>query len=63
MAGEPGRAAVGLLDLGEPPIDRVALAQGLGLAAVRCADAEGFDDAFAGAMTATGPMPIEVVLA
>jgi acetolactate synthase-1/2/3 large subunit len=61
-AGAPGRAAAGLLNLGEPRIDWVSLAKGLGLPAVRCPDAESFDTAFAAAMAQTGPSLIEVVL-
>jgi acetolactate synthase-1/2/3 large subunit len=62
-AGAPGAAAASLLDLGDPRIDWVKLASGLGLAAVRAETAEGFDAAFAAAMAQTGPSLIEVVLA
>ena len=58
-----GPAASGLLDLGDPRIDWVSLASGLGLPAVRCATAESFDAAFAAAMAQTGPSLIEVQLA
>jgi acetolactate synthase-1/2/3 large subunit len=61
-AGAPGKAAASLLDLGSPRIDWVKLASGLGLAAVRCETAEGFDAAFAGAMGQRGPSLIEVAL-
>ena len=61
-AGKPGKAAASLLDLGEPRIDWVKLASGLGLAAVRCETAESFDATFAAAMSQTGPSLIEVAL-
>jgi acetolactate synthase-1/2/3 large subunit len=62
-AGAPGRSAGSLLDLGNPRIDWVSLAQGLGLLARRCEDAAAFDAAFAAAMAQTGPNLIEVKLA
>ncbi|HEX7885567.1 MAG TPA: acetolactate synthase large subunit [Phenylobacterium sp.] len=58
-AGEAGPSARKLLDLGEPNIDWVPLAKGLGLPAVSCSSAEDFDKAFAGAMAQRGPMFIE----
>ena len=61
-AGKPGAAAASLLDLGDPRLDWVALATGMGLPAVRCATAESFDAAFAAAMAQTGPSFIEVAL-
>jgi acetolactate synthase-1/2/3 large subunit len=61
-AGKPGAAAASLLDLGDPRIDWIALASGLGVPAVRCDTAEAFDAAFAGAMGQKGPTLIEVAL-
>jgi acetolactate synthase-1/2/3 large subunit len=61
-SGEPGPAAASLLDLGNPRIDWVSLARGLGLAAERCETAERFDGVFASAMGNKGPMLIEVAL-
>ena len=58
-AGEAGPSARKLLDLGEPNIDFVSVARGLGLPAVSCSTAEDFDKAFAGAMGQRGPMFIE----
>lgn len=58
-AGEAGPSARKLLDLGDPNIDFVAVARGLGLPAVSCATAEEFEKAFAGAMGQRGPMFIE----
>jgi acetolactate synthase-1/2/3 large subunit len=62
-AGKAGPAAAGLLDLGDPRIDWVSLASGLGVPAVRCATAERFDAALAAAMGQKGPMLIEAQLA
>jgi acetolactate synthase-1/2/3 large subunit len=61
-AGEPGPAARTLLNLGDPVIDWVSLAKGLGAPATRCDTAEAFDAAFAAAMAQSGPTLIEAVL-
>ncbi|MDR3509971.1 MAG: acetolactate synthase large subunit, partial [Caulobacteraceae bacterium] len=61
-AGKPGAAASSLLDLGEPRIDWVGLASSLGVPAVRCDTAEGFDAAFSAAMGGKGPTLIEVAM-
>lgn len=58
-AGKAGPSARKLLDLGDPNIDWVPLAKGLGLPAVSCTTAEDFEKAFAGAMAQRGPMFIE----
>jgi acetolactate synthase-1/2/3 large subunit len=55
-------AAAALLDLGNPVIDWVALARGMGVEAVRAATAEQFDDCLAAAMRQRGPILIEAVL-
>jgi acetolactate synthase-1/2/3 large subunit len=61
-AGEPGPASSKLLELGNPTIDWVSLAKGLGVPAVRCQTAETFDAAFARAMAEPGPSLIEAVV-
>ena len=58
-AGEAGPSARKLLDLGDPNIDFVSVAKGLGLPSVSCSTAEEFEKAFAGAMAQRGPMLIE----
>ena len=58
-AGAPGPAAEKLLGLGDPRLDWVSLAKGLGLPATRCETAEAFDAAFARAMAEPGPCLIE----
>ena len=61
-AGEPGPAASKLLGLGDPAIDFVSVAKGLGVPAVRCDTAEAFDAAFARAMAEPGPSLIEAAV-
>ncbi len=61
-ANQAGVAAGRLLDLGDPRIDWVSLARGMGVPGVRCAAAEEFDQAFARAMRESGPQLIEVAL-
>ncbi|MFI4936557.1 MAG: thiamine pyrophosphate-dependent enzyme, partial [Caulobacterales bacterium] len=61
-AGNPGPAAQRLLGLGDPTIDWVSLAKGLGVPAVRCETAETFETAFARAMAETGPALIVAVV-
>ncbi|WP_309604554.1 acetolactate synthase large subunit [Phenylobacterium sp.] len=61
-AGAAGPQAARLLGLGDPVLDWVSLAKGLGLPAVRCATAEDFEKAFAAAMAQRGPMFIEAVI-
>jgi acetolactate synthase-1/2/3 large subunit len=61
-AGAPGPAAGSLLSLGDPAIDWVSLAKGLGVPGRRCDTAEAFDTAFAAAMAEPGPKLIEAVV-
>jgi acetolactate synthase-1/2/3 large subunit len=61
-AGQAGPSASKLLDLGDPRIDWVSLAKGLGVPAVRCATAEEFEAAIAAAMGQRGPMFIEAAI-
>jgi acetolactate synthase-1/2/3 large subunit len=61
-SGNPGPSASKLLDLGDPNIDWVSVAKGLGVSAVRCETAEDFDAAFARAMNEPGPHFIEAAI-
>jgi acetolactate synthase I/II/III large subunit len=61
-AGDAGPQAAKLLGLGDPTLDWVPLAKGLGVPAVRCTTAEEFEAAFAAAMAQRGPMFIEAVI-
>jgi acetolactate synthase I/II/III large subunit len=61
-AGNPGPRALSMFDLGDPKLDWVQLAQGLGVEATRAETAEEFSDQFGDAMKSRGPRLIEVVL-
>jgi acetolactate synthase-1/2/3 large subunit len=61
-AGEAGPAASKLLGLGDPSIDWVSLAKGLGVPGTRCQTAEAFDAAFGRAMSEPGPKLIEAAI-
>ena len=57
-----GPGALSMLDIGNPALDWVALATGMGVEAVRVDSIDALDDAFASAMRARGPRLIEAVL-
>jgi acetolactate synthase I/II/III large subunit len=57
-----GPKALSMLDLHNPVLDWVALAQGMGVEASRAETAEAFADQFAAAMAGRGPRLIEAVL-
>jgi acetolactate synthase-1/2/3 large subunit len=61
-AGNPGRKALDMLDLGNPDIDWVGLARSLGVPGARVDDMDGFNRRFAEGLAAPGPFIIEVVL-
>jgi len=61
-AGNPGRKALDMLDLGRPDIDWVALAKSLGVPGARVTTMEEFNHRFAGGVAEPGPYLIEVVL-
>jgi acetolactate synthase-1/2/3 large subunit len=61
-SGNPGPSASKLLDLGDPKIDWVSIARGMGVEAVRCETAEAFEAAFAHAMSEPGPHFIEAAI-
>jgi acetolactate synthase-1/2/3 large subunit len=58
-AGEPGRNARRMLDLDEPAIDWVHLAQGMGVEAARADDTARFNDLLRSAIARRGPFLIE----
>ena len=60
VGARPGRNVARMFDLVEPRLDWVALAQGHGVAAVRCVTTEEFVAAFGGAMAQRGPYLIAV---
>ena len=57
-----GPRALSMLDLHNPELDFVKLAEGMGVEASRAETIEAFDDQFADAMSGRGPRLIEVVV-
>jgi acetolactate synthase-1/2/3 large subunit len=62
VGAESGPQALSMLDLGNPDLDWVSLATGMGVDAVRADTAEAFEVAFGAAMAQRGPRLIEAVL-
>ncbi len=60
--GSPGPKAASSLDIGNPEMDFVALAQGMGMSAVTVATAEEFSAALADAMAKRGPNLIDALV-
>jgi acetolactate synthase I/II/III large subunit len=61
-AGNPGRKALDMLDLGHPDLDWVGLARAMGVPGARVATMSEFNRCLAGGISAPGPFLIEVVL-
>ncbi|MFM8626850.1 MAG: acetolactate synthase large subunit [Actinomycetota bacterium] len=61
-AGAPGEKARAMLDLSDPTIDWVQIAQGMGVEAVRAETPESFEAAFSSAVRQRGPRLIEARL-
>jgi acetolactate synthase-1/2/3 large subunit len=61
-AGAPGPKALSLLDLGNPAIDFVKIAEGMGVPARRVTTAEKFAEALTSAFAEPGPHLIEAVI-
>ena len=61
-AGNPGPGALNLLDLSNPDLDWVKIAEGMGVAASRAEDQDAFNMQFADAMKQKGPRLIEAVI-
>jgi len=62
VGAQPGPQALRNYSIGDPDLDFVALARGLGVAAARVATADEFNTRFAAAMAESGPKLIEVPL-
>ena len=62
VGADAGPGALSMLDIGNPSLDWVAVATGMGVEAARVDSLEAFDDAFASAMRSPGPRLIEAVL-
>ncbi|XOV81781.1 MAG: acetolactate synthase large subunit [bacterium] len=61
-AVNPGRKAMDMMELTRPDLDWVALAQGMGVDAVRADSAQAFNQALIAALAHNGPNLIEAVL-
>jgi acetolactate synthase-1/2/3 large subunit len=61
-AGEPGRKALDMLNLDNPSLNWVSLANGMGVTAISVRTAEDFSRALADSMREKGPRLIEVVM-
>src|SRR5271167_2976306 len=61
-AGNPGRKALDMLDLGHPDLDWVALAKGMGVPGARVATMDEFNLRLAEGIATPGPFLVEVVL-
>jgi acetolactate synthase-1/2/3 large subunit len=62
VGADAGPQALSMLDIGNPDLDWVSLATGMGVEAVRVDTIDAFHDAFASAMAQSGPRLIEAVL-
>ena len=62
VGAHPGPKALEMLDLTNPLLDFVALAQGLGVVATRATTAEEFSEQLATAFATPGPHLIEAIL-
>ncbi len=60
VGANPGRTALDMMDLGNPDLDFVALARGMGVEAARAESCEQFADLFAQSLRVKGPFLIEL---
>ncbi len=61
VGANPGRVALDMMDLGNPDLGWVKLAQGMGVEAAQATSVKEFTDLFAQANTARGPFLIELL--
>ena len=62
VGANPGRVAMDMMDLGNPDLDWVALARGMGVDGARAETMEAFADVFAQANARPGPFVVELVI-
>ena len=62
VGANPGRTAMDMMDIGNPDLDWVRLAGGMGVEAARAETMEAFNDLFAQANARPGPFVIELVI-
>ncbi|HEX3881386.1 MAG TPA: acetolactate synthase large subunit [Stellaceae bacterium] len=61
-AGNPGRKALDMLNIGQPDIDWVGLAKSLGVPGAKVTNMDEFNRHFAAGLAAPGPFLVEVVM-
>jgi acetolactate synthase I/II/III large subunit len=62
VGANPGRTALDVLDLGNPDLNWVGLAQSMGVEAARATTCEGFADLFGHSLTRPAPFLIELLV-
>jgi acetolactate synthase-1/2/3 large subunit len=62
VGANPGRTALDMLDLGNPDLDFVGIATGMGVEGARATTMERFNDLFSSSVARPGPFLIEVVV-
>ncbi len=62
VGANPGRTALDMLDIGNPDLDWVKLANGMGVEAARATTMDQFNDLFAGSVSRPGPFLIELMV-
>jgi len=62
VGANPGRTALDMLDLGNPDLDFVGIANGMGVEGARADSMERFNDLFAASVAQKGPFLIEAVI-
>jgi acetolactate synthase-1/2/3 large subunit len=62
VGANPGRVALDMMDLGNPDLNWVKIAEGMGVPAAKAESMEQFNDLFASANRADGPCLIELVI-
>ena len=63
VGANPGRVALDMMDLSNPDIDFVKLANGMGVEAARADTMDQFNDLFAQSLTRSGPFLIDLATA
>ena len=62
VGANPGRTALDMMDLGNPDLDWVKIAGGMGVEAAKATSMEAFNDLFEAANRRSGPFVIELVI-
>jgi acetolactate synthase-1/2/3 large subunit len=62
VGANPGRTALDMLDLGNPDLDWVSIAGGLGVEAARAESLDAFNDLFTASVRRSGPFLIELMV-